>query len=294
MSAAAWSSVDHYENFPVASLLIPAALRPAVIALYHFARAADDLADEGDLDETERLQRLDALAEAVRNAHRSPLGGIPGEPLQDGGALELNTITALQPHILAHKLPVSELLNLLSAFRQDVETRRYRDRAAVTDYCRRSANPVGRLMLRVFEADDAVSIEYSDRICSALQLINFLQDVAIDWRKGRVYIPQQTLAAAGSSDRDIEAAVESGSASPALLNALASEARYASSLLASGRPLLGRVPWRLGLELRAILAGGHRILEHIERQGGNVFKRRPKLGWRDAPALLRLTLSSSR
>lgn len=281
MTASAWSSVDHYENFPVASWLVPAALRPAVVAIYRFAREADDLADEGDLSEGERLTGLARLAEALRH----PAAGGGGEPA---------SIAALRQPIAEHRLPVAELLKLLDAFAQDVRTRRYAGREALLDYCSRSANPVGRLLLRLFDADDPVNIDHSDRICTALQLINFVQDVAIDWQKGRVYLPQDTLEAEGSSDADIGSAVACGTATAPLLRAIATETTFARQLIRSGRPLLRRVPLRLSLELRAVLAGGERILDRIEHARHDVFRHRPTIGWRDAPSLLRLALAPAR
>ena len=281
MTSTPWSSVDHYENFPVASLLVPARLRPAVVALYRFAREADDLADEGQLSDADRLAGLGALAQALRAG--------PNHMIEDPPC-----IAALRPHIEAHQLPVSELLALLSAFAQDIQVKRYQDRGALIDYCQRSACPIGRLMLRLFGADSTVNIGYADRICTALQLINFLQDISLDWQKGRVYLPQQSLAAAGSSDIDIASAVNCAKPTTGLINAIASEAQFAGSLLSEGRPLLRAVPWRLSFELRAILAGGQRILDRLARQGYNGFARRPTLGWRDTPALIRLALASSR
>lgn len=281
MTATPWSSVDHYENFPVASLLVPARLRPAMVALYRFAREADDLADEGQLAPSDRLAGLDALSQALR-----------ADTIRE--AEDPPCVTALRPHIAAHQLPVTELLALLSAFTQDVQVKRYQDRGALLAYCQRSACPIGRLMLRLFGADSTPNIDYADRICTALQLINFLQDIPLDWEKGRVYLPQQTLAQAGSSDADIARAVECGKPTTQLINAIASEARLAGSLLFEGRPLLRTVPWRLSLELRGILAGGQRILDRLANQGYNGFARRPTLGWRDAPALIRLALAPTR
>lgn len=281
MTSPAWSSVDHYENFPVASWLVPAALRPAVIALYRFAREADDLADEGCLSVGERLAGLARLADALRH----PAPGRLDDP---------DCVAALRQPIAEHGLPINELLKLLDAFTQDVRTQRYAGRDALLDYCSRSANPVGRLLLRLFKADDPVNIDLSDRICTALQLINFVQDVATDWQKGRVYLPQDTLKAAGSSDADIGSAVACGTASAPLLHAIAIEATYARTLIRSGRPLLRRVPLRLSLELRAILAGGERILDRIAHARHDVFRHRPTLGWRDTPSLMRLALAPAR
>lgn len=279
-----WSSVDHYENFPVASLLMPAAIRPAVVSLYQFAREADDIADEGELTDGERLERLADLDRALVAIESPPA---VSNPLQFSEPL---SIERLRPYIARHALPVSELRKLIDAFAQDVHVTRYPDRAAVLDYCARSANPVGRLLLRLFRADGGECTMLSDRICSALQLINFLQDVDVDWMKGRVYLPQDALTRAGSSDDDIAQASRDRTLSAGLKKAIATEASFAAELLAAGAPLVSRVPWRLALELRVIIAGGQRILDRIARCGQDVFNHRPTLGWRDSLALLALTM----
>lgn len=265
------SSVDHYENFPVASLLVPARLRPAIAAIYRFARHADDVADEGDAPPAQRIAELDALAAALR----SPAPAIP-------------VVAALRPHQLAHQLPAEPFEALLSAFRQDVSTTRYPDFASIQDYCRRSADPVGELVLRLFDAWRDDTRVPSSQICTALQLVNFLQDVAIDWQRGRLYLPLDELAAAGLGEADIAAAAAGRQASPALRDFLADQALRARRLLESGASLVPRVPRRLGWELRAIIAGGLRILDRLAANGHDPFAARPALGWRDAPALVRL------
>jgi squalene synthase HpnC len=281
MSSHPWTAVDHYENFPVGSWLVPARARPGFVALYRFAREADDIADEGEHAPRERLRRLARLAQAITE----PQAGPDPDP---------ECVVRLWPFIERHGLQTEELLKLLSAFCQDVNVNRYPNRAELLRYCERSANPVGRLVLKLFAIDDDGSIALSDHICTALQLINFLQDVGIDWGKGRVYVPQETLNACGSTDRDIGLATASGTPSEELRRALAVEADFAAHLLLAGRPLLKRVPWRLALELRAVLAGAARVLERIRNQNFNVFSARPTLGWKDAPALIRLSLSVSR
>ncbi|MCM5569149.1 squalene synthase HpnC [Burkholderiaceae bacterium FT117] len=277
MSANPVSSVDHYENFPVASLLVPARLRPAIAAIYRFARHADDLADEGDAAPAQRIAELDALSAALRSAS-------PSAPV----------VAALRPHMRAHALPVEPFEALLSAFRQDVVTSRYRSFDEILDYCSRSADPVGELVLRLFGAWREDTRTPSSRICSALQLINFLQDTAVDWRRGRLYLPLDELAAAGLGEADLEAAAAAGRASPALRAFLEGQAARARRLLESGAPLATSVPRRLGWELRAIVAGGLRILDRLAQGGHDPFAGRPALGWRDAPALIRLWLRPSR
>ncbi|MFO1195803.1 MAG: squalene synthase HpnC [Burkholderiaceae bacterium] len=273
------SGVDHYENFPVASVLLPARIRPAVIAIYHFARYADDVADEGDAAPEQRIAELDRL----RDALLAPASG--DDPAQ---------VAALRPHLAAHGLGVDECLALLSAFRQDVTQTRYADRRQLMDYCRRSADPVGRLLLALFRRRDARTEPLADAICSALQLVNFLQDTAIDWRRGRLYLPLDELAAAGLDPDAIAQACARGRAPDALRAFLAGQTRIAAALLESGAPLVARVPARLGWELRATLAGGRRIVESLSAGGHDPFAARPRLTWRDAPALARLMFKPPR
>ncbi len=272
-AAAGWiTGVDHYENFPVGSLLVPRALRPAVIAVYGFARYADDVADEGDVGAQQRLAELERLRRALA-------GDSPGSH---------PVVWPLYEHIRGHRLRTEEFLALLSAFAQDVTVNRYDDRAAILDYCRRSADPIGHLMLQLFGAASPRNLALSDSICTGLQLINFLQDFALDWSRGRLYLPLAELRAAGLDDAALEAAVRDGRAPPALRALFARQASECAALLESGAPLVRQVPRRLAWELRAILAGGRRILEQLERDGFDPIARRPKLGWRDAPALVRL------
>jgi squalene synthase HpnC len=177
-------SVGHYENFPVASVLLPARLRPAVAAIYWFARSADDFADEGEAPPAARLARLDA--------YRAELDRIAA-----GAAPESSRFVALAGVIRRHGLPLGPFHDLLDAFSQDVRKGRYATFAEVLDYCRRSANPVGRLMLQLFGAAAPTDLARSDAICTGLQLANFWQDAARDWRKGRIYLPQDEMARFG-------------------------------------------------------------------------------------------------
>lgn len=266
------TGIDHYENFPVASVLVPARLRPAVVAIYRFARHADDIADEGDAPPETRLLELERLGLALTRG----TGGV--HPVVD----------ALRPHLDRHGIGNEPLLALLSAFAQDVRVKRYSDDDALLDYCRRSANPVGHLVLSLFGRLDRETEPLSDAICTALQLINFLQDIASDWGRNRVYLPASAMAAARIDERDIAEAVRSGRAGEGLRACIAGRATQARALLESGARLVGRVPLRLSLELRATLAGGRRILDLLERSGCDPIARRPKLGWRDAPALVLL------
>jgi squalene synthase HpnC len=257
-------SVGHYENFPVASVLLPARYRSAVVAIYRFARAADDIADEGDASPAERLAALCRFDQALAAIET---GQTPADP----------PFAALAAAIRAHALPIAALRDLLSAFAQDVEVTRYRTFEALIDYCRRSANPVGRLLLALYHVDDAQSSIESDAICTALQLANFWQDVALDWRKGRVYIPLEDLARFGIDLSQIADGVSDARWS----RLMAYETARTRALLDLGRPLTRRLPWRPAIELRAVIAGGGRILERIDAVDGDVFTRRPTLTRRD-------------
>lgn len=280
-AAHAWHGVEHYENFPVASWLLPRALRPAVIAVYRFARHADDVADEGDAPAQQRDSLLAALHRALDAAEAGAAAS--GEPLVD----------ALAPHVARHRLDWRHFHDLLEAFRQDLRVTRYPDVAAVDDYCRRSANPVGRLMLELFDAVSPANLVASDAICTALQKANFLQDIVVDFHKDRIYLPQSTLTACCVDDDRLAREIRQGRFSGATRRAVAIESRRAREQLLSGRELVGRVPWRLGWELRFVIAGALHILDRLQAMDHDVAQGRPRLGWRDAPALLGkgLTLS---
>jgi len=265
--------VEHYENFPVASWLMPARLRPAVVAIYRFARHADDLADEGEARPEDRLQALGALREDIARARG---GGHPDSPL----------VAGLVPHVHAHGLDWSRFEALLSAFEQDVTVSSYSDRDTLCDYCRRSADPIGHLVLGLAGQLDASNRALSDRICTALQLINFLQDAAVDARRGRLYLPLDALAHHGLGPVDVVQAATAGRAGPALRACIAQEARQAAALLAAGAPLTARVGGRLAWELRAIVAGGARILTRLAAHGHDPFAARPVLGAADALPLV--------
>jgi squalene synthase HpnC len=257
-------AVDHYENFPVASILLPRRLVPAVEAIYAFARGADDVADEGDALPAERLA---GLAEYEAALDEIAAGRVPTRPM----FARLATVVA------EYSLPLQPLRKLLSAFRQDVVTTRYADYAALLDYCRRSADPVGRLMLALYGVGDEQDLVQSDAICTALQLINFWQDVGIDIGKGRIYLPLEDLARFGVDEADIAA----GADTPAWRTLMAFEVARARALMLSGAPLATRLPGRIGWELRLVIQGGLRILECIEAAGYDVFRRRPQLGKKD-------------
>ncbi|MCX7167609.1 MAG: squalene synthase HpnC [Rhodocyclales bacterium] len=273
-------AVDHYENFPVASVLLPADLREPVAAIYGFARSADDFADEGDLSPQQRR--------ALLTGYQTELDAIErGEPTRDPVFLRL------RPVIARYGLPLQLFRDLLDAFTQDVSKDRYCDFAELMDYCRCSADPVGRLMLHLFGHASAENLSRSDAICSALQLINHWQDVGIDagkGSKGRIYLPQDDMACFGVSDGDIllRASVDSldspaGAGFRALLQFQVERAR---ALMLSGAPLGWDLPGRIGLEIRAIVAGGLRILDKIEAIDYDVFNRRPVLQPLDWPLIV--------
>jgi len=261
--------VGHYENFPVASVLLPAPLRYPVSVIYRFARSADDFADEGDLPAAARLAQLDA--------YRQELGR-----LEAGVAPQQALFVELAQIVRQYSLPLSLFHALLDAFAQDVVKNRYADFADLMDYCRRSADPVGRLLLHLFDAASEINLKQSDAICSSLQLINFWQDVAIDWRKNRIYLPQDELQGYGISEHQIAAGDASGQW-PALMRFQVERAR---GLMQSGAPLGRALPGRIGLEIRAIVEGGLRILEKIDKVEGDVYHHRPVLRMWDWPLLL--------
>lgn len=253
--------VDHYENFPVASFLLPPRLRQPIERIYRFARAADDIADEGEAADG---QRLAGLAAFQAELDRIEAGLPPETPL----------FAALAEAIAAHRLPLGLFRDLLDAFAQDVVTKRYADFPELLDYCRRSANPVGRLVLHLVGRTEAERLAQSDCICTALQLINFWQDVAIDWRKERVYIPQCELRRFRVGEEDIAAARWSANWA-ALMDFQIDRAR---SLMLRGAPLVHALPGRLGWEIRLTVQGGLRILERLRRVRGDVWHHRPMLG----------------
>ena len=289
--------VDHYENFPVASWLLPARLRPPIEAIYAFARGADDIADEGVLSDAARLRALDRYDAAL---DAIAAGRPPAEA----------PFARLAVAVRDHDLPLPLLRDLIDAFKQDVVKKRYATFDELLDYSRRSANPVGRLVLHVALASRRPSPKgegdvvpapvgkgdislpplggggesvatlherQSDAICSALQLINFWQDVAVDWQKGRVYIPQEDLARFGVDERQIA----EGRADGGWRDLMAFECRRARAMLHDGAPLARVLPGRLGLEIRATVHGGAAILDRIDAAQGDVFRHRPTLGKAD-------------
>jgi phytoene synthase len=270
--------VDHYENFPVASWLLPARLRAPIEAIYGFARGADDVADEGEASDAERLAGLDRYLRALAAI--------------DAGAATEPQFARIAAAVRDYDLPTSLLADLIDAFKQDVVKKRYATYAELMDYSRRSADPVGRLVLHLFEMGDRppfsaeqkmvvcpqYSRQQSDAICSALQQINFWQDVEVDWRKGRVYIPREDLERFGVD----EGQIAEQRADERWRELMAFECDRSRKLLHQGDRLARALPGRLGLEIRATIAGGERILDKIDAARGDVFRHRPvltKLDW---------------
>ncbi|MEO8389801.1 MAG: squalene synthase HpnC [Polaromonas sp.] len=266
--------VAHYENFPVASLLCPPRLRPPIAAIYWFARTADDIADEGNAPPQTRLADL----AAYRADLMATSTGLPPSPRW------APVFAQLAPMMAEFQLPVNLLADLLSAFEQDAVKQRYADEAELVHYCNRSANPVGRLLLHLYDIHDPASLQMSDFICTALQLINFWQDLSVDIPRGRIYLPADAWARHGADEAQLLAL----DANPATINLIAACAHSARATMLKGSPLAKKIPGRGGWELRLVVQGGLRILDKIEAQGFNTLQRRPKLspwdvvvmGWR--------------
>ncbi len=265
-------SVDHYENFPVASVLCPPRLRPAVRAIYWFARTADDIADEGSATPARRLAEL---ADYRRELDAAAAGAAPS-PRWAG------VFAPLARAIADFALPVPLLHDLLDAFRQDLTQHRYADRAELLAYCRRSANPVGRLLLHLYGVDGEAALRRSDAVCSALQLVNFWQDLRTDTSRGRVYPPLADCARHGVAPQSL-LQHEDG---PAVRHLMADLCRWARTLMDEGAPLVHALPGRAGWELRLVVQGGLRVLDKIEAGGFDTLRARPRLRWHDGPRLL--------
>ena len=264
--------VEHYENFPVASWLCPARLRPPITAIYWFARVADDIADEGSASPDRRREDL--------TAYRAELARIAAgaEP----GARWPEVFGPLAVAIRTHRLPVRLLDDLVDAFVQDTANPVYPDRVSLLDYCRRSANPIGRLLLHLYGIGDERALRRSDAICSALQLINFWQDLSVDLPRGRCYVPQ-----ADASRHALDASsLRVGPSTVAERDLVRELCQWAGALMIEGAPLARELPGRIGWELRFVVQGGLRILEKIEAMDHATLSRRPVLTRRDAPLLL--------
>lgn len=251
---------SHYENFPVGSALIPKRLRKHFYSIYAFARIADDFADEGYGEGHSERERLEVLDE-WRVMLRESLAGRARHPV----------FVALAQTIEQFDLPAPLFEDLLSAFAQDVTVRRYENFEELLDYCRRSANPIGRLILLLFGYRDDQLHQWSDDICSALQLANHWQDVAIDLDKDRIYLPREDLSRFGMTTDDLRLR----RANDGFRRMLRFEVERAHDMFIAGKPLCTSVSGRLGLELRVVWLGGVRILERIKQNGYDVFAQRP-------------------
>jgi squalene synthase HpnC len=284
--------VGHDENFPVASWLCPPELRPPITAIYHFARTADDIADEGEASAADRLSALAHCREALDAA-------FAGQPQACAWPAVFGPLAHA---IRAHALPPAPLHDLLSAFEQDVvhtaNAHRYADRAELLAYCSLSANPIGRLLLHLYgEDENAEALAESDAICSGLQLVNFWQDISRDVPRRRHYLPLDTLARHGLQHADVEHACARPlppQQAHALSAALADECAAARALLLAGAPLVRRLPGRVGWELRLVVAGALRVLDKLAATQYRSWAQRPALAWTDAPAVLGLAWTVGR
>jgi phytoene synthase len=279
---------SHYENFPVASMLLPKAMRPHVAAVYAFARRADDIADEGHASGADRRAALDdwlrRLHEAVRSPVRLKADTISSDLVVSGFSrtTEDLMLAAAANSIRELNLPVNLFDDLVSAFAQDTTTTRYASWHDVLDYCRRSANPVGRLVLRIAGYHDAALDRSSDALCTALQLANFWQDFGRDWRAGRLYVPHEVAAAAGARESDLAAGTMTESWSRAIERCV----EFTRARFADGRAVCDGVRGRLRWELRVTWLGGSTILDAVERGRAHLLERRPALRPIDGPRLL--------
>jgi squalene synthase HpnC len=253
-------AVNHYENFPVASILLPKRLRRAVEIIYQFARQADDFADEGDLQNEERFTALDGFRNELKRiaANEAPL-----TPL----------FRDLAEIIARHQLPLQLFHDLLDAFLQDVLKKRYANFDEVLDYCHHSANPVGRLLLHLYEEATPPNLTYSDAICTSLQLINFWQDVTKDYAINRIYLPQDEMAHFGVT----EAHVAQSRVDKEWQQLMQFQVQRTRDMMRSGAPLGSILTGRIGIEMRLIIAGGNRILDKLEAVQFDMFRQRPVL-----------------
>ena len=270
---------SHYENFPVASRLLPAPMRPHVAAVYAFARVADDIADEGSAPAADRLAQLGAWQRRLHAA--VAIEAAEGAPHEHDDLI----LIALAHSIRTLDLPIALFDDLVSAFGQDTMTSRYASWADVFDYCRRSANPVGRLVLRIGGYRDAALDASSDALCTALQLANFWQDFGRDWRSGRLYVPRDVQAQTGASERELSDAPAGPLPAP-WSDAIARCVAVTREQFAAGRAVCDGVRGRLKYELRLTWLGGQRILERVDRARRELMTYRPTLGGGDLPVLL--------
>ena len=252
--------IEHYENFPVASILMPRKLRYPVSVIYTFARQADDFADEGDATEDVRLAQLDGFRQELNR-------------IQAGTTPSTQLFVDLASIIAQHGLPLQPFFDLLDAFSQDVTKKRYANFGEVMSYCRRSANPVGQLLLYLYGEATPRNLSYSDAICSSLQLINFWQDIAIDFQKDRIYLPQDEMA----RYKITEDQIAQGNTGGLWQDFILFQIKRSQKLLQAGAPLGKILHGRIGLEMRMIIMGGDTILRKLHKSRGDVFQNRPVL-----------------
>jgi len=260
---------SHYENFPVASVFLPQHLREPIGLIYSFARQADDFADEGDLSIEQRLALLNGFRDELDLLHAY---------IKPQSAF----FAALGAMIKVRKLPYEPFYDLLNAFSQDVTKTRYADYDEVLDYCKRSANPIGRLMLHLYIQSSPSNIQLSDNICSALQIINFLQDIAIDFKKNggkqRIYMSQEEMAAFSITELHIKDYVDGVKTTDENWQQfMLFNLHRVNALLHAGKPLGHILTGRIGFEMRMIIAGGERIIHKISAVNGDIFRHRPTL-----------------
>ena len=251
---------SHYENFPVASRLLPKHLRMPIAVIYAFARRADDFADEGDLSNDERIAALTDFSNKLNL-------------IEQGKEVDDATFIALADVIKQHQLPISLFHDLLTAFKMDVTKARYANFGEVMEYCRYSANPVGRLLLHLNHAATPQNLGYSDAVCSALQLTNFLQDISQDLEESnRIYLPQDEMEQYGVSEEDIRNKLTNSASH----NLIQFQIQRTRKLMQAGAPIGKVLKGRMGLELRMTIMGGSRILYKLNQQHDDVFSR-PRL-----------------
>lgn len=269
---------SHYENFPVASLLLPKHLRQAISVIYAFARTADDFADEGQTEQASRLSQLNAFSDALADiAHDSYAGDNP-------------IFIALTDVINQHQLPLSLFEDLLTAFKQDVVKSRYANFTEVLDYCRYSANPVGRLLLHLDKQDSDEQLKQSDAICSALQLINFYQDIEQDYvEQDRVYIPLDELYATNLCEADL-IKPNTDRVAPLIRDLY----RRTAKMMREGFPLGLSLQGRMGWEVRAMTLGGIQTLALLATQDDRELLSRPRLSRKAVLGILLNSLSKCR
>ncbi len=264
---------EHYENFPVASIALPKHLRGPIALIYTFARQADDLADEGHHKPEKRL--------AMLQGYRNQLDLIAQKK-----TIKSPFFKEVANTVEKYQLPLQPFYDLLDAFSQDVVKTRYANFVEVLDYCRRSANPIGALLLHLFGKATPENIIYSNKICTALQLINFYQDIAIDFEKplnrSRIYLCQDEMEQFGVTEAQIAAQYVNRHWEEFMLFNI----ERAEQMLLEGKPLEHILPGRIGLEMRMIIGGGERIIYKLRNVRGDVFKHRPTLKAWDWPVIL--------